>query len=79
METVRKIILKKEKGKNMETIFQGLKSWKTSGLGAAGVIVWLGGHFGVGIDAETAQAIIVVLGFIFAYVSKDATATHLDQ
>lgn len=63
----------------LETIFQGFKSWKTSGLGAAGVIIWAGGHFGIIIDETTAQALIVVIGFLFAFFTKDSTATHLDN
>jgi uncharacterized membrane protein len=63
----------------METIYQIFKSWKTSGTGAVGFIIWLCAQFGIGLDVETANAFMAVIVFILALLAKDGTASHTQE
>lgn len=63
----------------IEMIYQGFKSWKTTGIGTVGVIVWLFAYFGVAIDEQTAGAISLVLVWLFSFVSKDADVSHTQE
>ena len=63
----------------MEILFQVFKSWKTSGLGLAGLLIYLAGYFGIVLDAATANSIVVVIGFLVALFSKDADKSHTQE